>query len=506
MARYRKILGDSLKLGGRQAAGMFFSAIQTLIAARYLEPAGFGTFAIVSTAAMMASICGPGLLGAGFREVPHHQSLGNAKMAESVINHAAFGELAVAMAWAAGIAAFSVFQDNKQLLPMLMIVAISVVPAKIVGIFQLVAYREKNFDLQSKVDLSRAGITALLVIALIQPLGIYIVLLAPILANLIGAALYARRYRLALNVRGLRVAEFARLARIGLPITGANIVNSMSGLQRWAERLLIHSFLGIAMLGVFAFANWIALTVMTLAGSIMQSIQPHIYDVMSRDLDEKEIQAYLLRPMWSFAIGGAILFGLCAATLPDLVAGFLAPYAIGIPIMQCLLFAAYLNCVFGIPTIMIYSVSFNGQSFAFLACSIGVLASIIGAATLMYFGMGAIAAAIGFVTSQLLVGALTLARVWKYLFPQFAVGRYFFGSMIAPLMNIVVAIVVIHYCSSLSAPLPESWYFHVFVALIKGTAFLVLTIPATVALERKTGIYCEHIRAYCRNLLIRAKM
>ena len=477
------------------------AAIQTLIAANYLEPRGFGTFAIVSIAAMMASICGPGFLGAASREVPHYRSLGNEEKARSVINHVAYGELAVAVGWTAAIAIFSLVQDNTQLAPLLLIVAISVVPAKAIGVFQLLAYREKNFDLQSKVDLSRAVVTALLVISLIWVFGIYIVLLAPVVANLIGTALYARKYRLAFDVKALRMAEFTRLAGIGLPITGANIVNSMSGLQRWAERLLVHSFLGMSALGIYAFSNWIALTLMTLSGSIMQALQPHVYDVMSRGLDEKEIQSYLLRPMWVFAIGGALLFGFCAAMFPDLVAGFLAPYASGIPVMQCLLFAAYLNCIYWVPAIMIYAVSFNGQFYYFLICSIGVLVSVLAAAALLHAGMDALAVAIGFVLSQLLVGCLTFARVWQYLFPAPGAALRFFGSMVVPLLNVSIAIVAIHYYSGLLASLPGSWSVHLLAAAGKGMAFLAISIPAIALLERKTGIYREHLQPFCARFL-----
>ena len=296
------------------------------------------------------------------------------------------------------------------------------------------------------------------------------------------------------------MAEFARLAGIGLPITGVNIVNSMSGLQRWAERLLIHAFLGMSALGIYAFFNWVALTLMTLTGSMIQALQPHLYDVMSRSLNEKEIEAYLLRPMWTLTVGGLLLFGLCAAILPDLVAAFLAPYALGIPVMQCLLFAAYLNCVYWVPAVMIYAVRFNGQFYYFLACSAGVLLSIISAAALLYAGVDAIAVAIGFTLSQALVGTLTFARLWQYLFPAPRVALRFFSSLIIPLLNVSIAIIGIHIFSSLLSPLPAPWLAHLLAASGKGVAFLSISIPAIVLLERKTGIYREHMQPFLARL------
>ncbi len=481
---------------------MVVTAVQTLVAAGYLEPEGFGTFAIVSVAAMMASICGPGFIAAAYREVPHYQSIGDEEKVRIIINHVACGELVIAAAWSFAIAIFALAQGDAQSLPLLMIVAVSVIPSKLVSVYQLLAYRVKDFDLQSRVDMARAIITALLVIAFIWNLGIVIVLLAPIVANAVGAGLYARKYPLSPAPTQLLMVEFSRLAGIGLPLTGVNIVNSMSGLQRWAERVLIQVFVGTSALGVYALFSWVALSLMTLTGSVIQALQPHLYDVMSRTLSEKEIETYLLRPMRALTVGGALLFGVCSVVLPDLVAAFLSPYAEGVLVMQCLLFAAYLNCVYWVPAIMIFSVRFDGLIYYFWACTIGVLISIISATALLYAGTGALAVAIGFALSQTVVGTLTVARLWRYLFPASSMASRFFSSLLGPLLNVVAAIIAVHFLSSLLNLPSEPIVFYLFAACGKGVAFLAICIPAIVMLERTTGIYREHIQPFLLRLRI----
>lgn len=495
MSRARKILTDSVTLGVRQTAALVLTVVQTVVAAYYLRPEGFGTFAIVSIATMMASLCTPGFLTAAYRELPHYQTLGDDAKAATVVSHMAVGELAFAILWTSGIALYAALIYPANVSALLFIVAASVVPMKLVGVWQLLAYGAKDFRLQSKVDLIRSAVTALIVIGLVERFGIYIVLLAPVFANVLGILVYRRTLRLPIDWNHLHRDEFKRLASIGLPNTGINIVNSSSGVQRWAERFLIHSQLGIAYLGIYAFFTWIALTLMTLTGSVMQALQPHIYDVVSRELHQKEIESYLLRPMWALSVGGMLPFGLAAAMQPDLIPMLMPDYASGLPVLHLLLLAAYLNCFYWVPAVLVFAVRFNGQAYYFLSCAFAVSVSIAIAAAMLHGGYGLISVAAGFLASQVIVGTLTLAKLWPYLFSSPNAAQRFFSQLWVPSLNVVSALVIVDIVWPLfaSAATLES---HVIAASIKGTAFVVLCLPTLALVERKLSIFRQHIRPY----------
>lgn len=501
MSRQHKIITDSLVLGLRQTVSLALVALQTLFAAKFLGPAGFGTFAILQVLAMMAAVGNLGYLPAAARELPHYRATGDALRERAVFNHAAAGELAIAALWTSVIAVVALFQDDYELRLLLLIVAASVIPAKLVALYQLLTYADKAFDFQSRGALGITAITAALVVGLVWMLGLYIVLLAPTLANLSGILYYHTRYRLDLRWRALDRSEFRRLAEIGLPMAGLAVATGNNGLQRWIERTLISVYLGQAALGVFAFFVWISLALHTLLGGLIQALQPHLYELAVEPLDGPQVERVLLRPMWSFSVVGLVVIGLAMAALPDVIAAVLAEYLPGLGVMYVLLATSFVTCLYWIPGVLLSAVRFNAQLHYLSAWCAAIVVSSGAALAMLHAGWDSMALALAYLLSQVIVLILTYRRLWALLFAAPGSFRRFAIAHLGPATNVALAVVAMGVLWPLSSDAEAPA--RLLAAAGKGLLFIVLALPTLALLERKTRLYSDHVRPWLSRMAAR---
>lgn len=494
MGRFDKIIGDSLAVGLRQVIGLALLMLQTLFAAKFLGTDGFGTYAIVSVLSMMAAVGSPGFLGAATRELPHHRSTGDVKKERTVLNHVIGGELAISLLWTIVIACVSLFQDDKQVGIYLILIALSIIPAKIVALYQTMAYTDKNFSLQSKIELLRVAVTSASVMATVWAFHLHAVLLAPLVGYVAAIFCYRTRYRMNFDRHTIRLSEYARLAKIGLPITGLNIVSGSNGLQRWGERWLISSYLGATALGVYAFFGWITLTILSIFGNLIQAYQPHIYDLMSEELSEGQVGHYLINPIWAVCIAALLVIGSSMVFLPDIILAFLPEYAAGLPVMAGLLFATLLSCFFWIPGIVLFSVRINGQAFYLLAWTGAVCVSLGISAAMLYRGYGLTSIVTGYAISQAVVLVASYWYLRNLLFPSVAKLRELLVDMAFPLANTSLAILVVHMSNQWLLPEFSSKLALTTSAFGKVALFSILSLPTLYMLEKRTKIYFNYIR------------
>lgn len=494
MSRQRKIIGDSLVLGTRQVIGLVLVTLQTLFAARYLGPAGFGTFAIISVLSMMASVGNLGYLAAASRELPHYRATGDAAREKTTLNHTAIGELGIAVLWTLVILAVAAFQDNRDLQVFLALVALSVVPAKLLAIYQLMAYVDKDFELQSRASLIVSAVTAGLVIALVWKFNLYIVLLAPVVASSIGVLAYRHKYRIDLVPADLRRDEFLRLAKIGLPMTGLAVVSSNNGLQRWAERTLIASYAGTAALGIYAFFSWITMAMYSMFGGVLQALQPHVYELLSKELDDTEVGRYLIKPIWTIIALALLAIGGASVILPDIIALLLPEYLPGIPVLNVLLFATLIGCMYWIPGIMMSATRFDAQFFYFVAWCIAIAISVCVAVLMLRMDNGIMSLAVAYLVSQIILLALTFARLWRFLFPTARAFLSLLKELVVPVINVAIAVIVISMIGTRVIPATTAASDLLLIVAGKAIVFILLSIPTALILETKTGIYATHIR------------
>ncbi len=494
MSLARRVLVDTLTLGGAQVLVLGLTALQTLVAARHLGPQGFGVFALVVVLMTMAALGTPGFLGAAYRELPHLRSIGDTAAERRVFCHTVWGELGFASAWAAGIAAYALTRADAESTKLLLLAAGTVLPAKLYLLCQLRAYMEKDFRLQAGADMVRALVSATLVCSLVWTLDVRALLIAPLVANCAGVWRYRRHYHFDLGGSGrLQWAEFRRLARIGLPITGLNVVAGSTGLQNWGERLMLGGLVGTTAVGVYAFFGWIVLTVLGLFASLMQVLRPHLYELMSREFSVAERRRYLVLPTWAVSASAMIMLGGCAAVLPDLIRALLPQYAEGIAVMYLLLAATVASCMFWVPVIVINSARVDGQFSHFLTWCAAVLLSLAVDYLLLVAGAGLAGVACGYLLCQCIVLGMCMWRVKDHMFGGWRELAALFSSLALPAANAVAAALALIWLDpSTGAGLPSpAWPF--LSAGIKGALFLVLCLPTLVVIERRTQILSAHL-------------
>jgi O-antigen/teichoic acid export membrane protein len=461
--------------------------VQNVYAAKHLGPEGFGVYAIVTILSMMAAVGNFGYLGAAARELPHYRSLDDDAAAAAVLNHTAIGELVIALIWTTVILCIALLQRDPETSLLLLLVAASVVPNKLAALYQVIAYAEKEFGVQSTIELGRTFLATILVLLLIPPIGIAAVLGAPVVSSLLAVWLYRRHFRLDLNLRGTNRSEFIRLAKIGLPVTGLNIVSGSAGVQRWAERSLIQLHLGTASLGMYAFSAWVVTQLLAIMGVVMQAVQPHVYELLSRDLDTEEVKRYLLRPMRTIALCAALVVGLLVAMLPDIISAVLPEYAPGIPVLHVLLVATFCSAVSWLPSVVLYAARFNGQLYYLGAWTIAVAVSVVLAFVLLAMDGGLIGVAVGYLVSQVIVMVMVYRRLGSFLFPAGGDLSDFIRGLALPVANVAAAIAAVHIVDRI-AGWPPVGTAGLLLAGAKGLGFTIFCTPTLLAMERRYGI------------------
>lgn len=493
MSRYVKILSDSILVGGRQGAILTLTILQTLLAARVLGPHDFGVYAFVYIFIMIAGIGNLGFMSVASRELPHYRAQMNEDMLAKLTNHVNVGELFISAVWVLVTVIVAVSQNDELTRICLIIVAFSIFPAKIVSLYQLAAYAEKNFELSSGIDFYRALIAVCLIFTLIWSLGIYIVLLAPAIGNLLAIVIYRRHYSLIFRTGEVTFSEFRYLSNNGWPIALLNVLSGSNGIQRWLERPLISAYLGNAALGIYAFAAWITLTFLALFGAVFQALQPHIYEVMSKDLNGDEVRRYLLGPMWAIIVGGSVVLGTAFVMLPSLILWLLPEYVEGVGALGLLLFAAFFWCISWVPSIVLNSVKLNAQGYAALLWSGAVAVSIATGYLGLQAGYGVISVAAGVALSYFIVTLFSFVRVWNYFFPQSGDFMKFLIPLLWPLINIAVAL-AIAYAIGIFLPMESDSRLSLPLnAAVQGLTFVCAALPTLLLFEKRVGIVSGHI-------------
>lgn len=497
MGRFKQVLADTFTLGVAQVLVLGLTALQTLVAAHHLGPQGFGVYALVTVAMTMASLGTPGFLGAAYRELPHLRSLNDQKGERRVFLHTALGEIGFSAVWGTGIAVFALLQSDEALRGLLLLAAVIVVPIKLYQICQLFGYVEKDFRMQAKADAARALVGATMVCSLIWILDLYAMLLALLFANLVGIWLYRRRYPPIFHAaESLNLAEFLRLGRIGLPISGLNVVAGTTGLQNWGERLMIGSIIGSSAVGIYAFFGWVVLTLLGLFASLMQVLRPHLYELMSQNFDATLRRRYLVLPTWLVSVAAMILLGGCAVVLPDLIGALLPAYESGVPVLYLLLVATVASCIFWVPVIVINSVAVNGQSYHFLCWCAAVFVSLVADYLMLAAGAGLSGVAAGYLLCQLIVLCSAFWRVRHVVFEGTRDAARFLASLMLPAGNVLVAVLVAAWLDfSFVSPLGFLW-----ITVLKGFVFLALCLPIFVTMEKQTNILCLHVLPWLKRL------
>lgn len=486
MSRAGRILRDSMAVGLRQVLVLGLTIGQNLYAAKFLGPQGFGTYALVTVLTLAAAVVTPGFLSAAARELPHYRSLGEKDREQAVLRHTLLGEMGVALLWTLAILSFALFQTDTTLQTLLLIAAASVIPAKLASFYQMLAICDKAFTFQARVEVLRTSLGALLIIGGVAHWGLPLLLAAPIVASVLAVLLYGRRYVLSWRWREARMEEFLRLGRIGLPMAGLNVVSGNAGAQRWIERLLIQQRLGTESVGLYSFAAWVAMQLLTLLGSVAQAIQPYLYDIMAKNLSDQQARQSLARPVWLMILVSALFMGAANCALPAFLAALLPDYLPALPALQVLLLGSFLSAVYWIPALILYSVRVNGQTYYFIAWCWAVLLSALVAWLALYYGGGLQWVAWGFLASQVLMTLLTFHRVRTKLFPRDGDFAAFLRSLGWPLLNVLLALLVAVGVGELWAP--QGLWFQLGLALAQALGFLLLCLPAMWLAVRHTGL------------------
>ncbi|MGH8547972.1 MAG: hypothetical protein ACRERU_05130, partial [Methylococcales bacterium] len=227
----------------------------------------------------------------------------------------------------------------------------------------------------------------------------------------------------------------------------------------------------------------------------LQALQPHVYELLSKELDDTEVDRYLIKPISTITVVALLVIGCAMVGLPDIIAAFLPEYLSGIPILNVLLLANLVGCMYWVPGIVTSAARFNAQLFYLVSWCIAIAISLCVAVLMLRMDHGIMSLAAAYLVSQIILLALTFARLWHYLFPTAGAFLSLLKELIVPAINVAIAVAGISLVGS-KVPLEIAGASgHLVAAAGKVLVFVLLSIPTVIIVERKTGIYAGHIRS-----------
>jgi O-antigen/teichoic acid export membrane protein len=249
----KKVIKDLLSVAGFNFALKPIQIFRSFIVAKYLGPSEYGILASLQLIQMLNKYGNLGFNTTAGREAGHALGTGSLKEAAKIKNTAYSAEIILSfMLFIIGLSS-SLFFDSKVVSILIVLASSGLLGEKLRAIIATDAVIDKRFILISKVTFFSSLLGSIIIIISVPFLKIYAVLLTNVLVSCF-AIIFFLKYRKFRFSFYLDKKELKRLLAISIPLA----INTLAlGSFKYAERILIMSFLGAVSLGIFSFGTMI---------------------------------------------------------------------------------------------------------------------------------------------------------------------------------------------------------------------------------------------------------
>lgn len=429
-----EILRQSAKFNVVQIIGKIISIPKSIIVAAVLLPKDYGVIALLGLWSMYSDLINPGILSAGYREIPYFLGRNEEGKALRIQNISIAGDLIYCILPFLAILLSSFFFTDTVIKTGLIITAFSFIITHFVNYWRGINFIRQNFTLVAKGDFISSVSTVIIIVLLIYRLKIYAVLIAPVIVSFILGIYYLKKGPIKYHFQ-FDLDEIKRMAKVG-------IILALGTLSFWgykmADRTIIAAKLPLRELGLYAYAmTFIAIGWNLFAdfGRVLQAIlwklSGKAKNVFAAFTGTKRIVVYL-----AVVTGTIIPFSqLCFYLIVNLIT---PKYAGSIPIFHVLSYNLYLASLVIIPNIILTSKIVNMQKIPTILYSIGLGLNIIFDLIVIYLGYGVLGVAWVTIITQGLVTFLSYFFARKYLVASIKEFIFFLFYILFPFLISIV--------------------------------------------------------------------
>jgi len=374
-----------------------------------LSPEQYGIYGILMLWLTYALLISPGFAIAGRREIPVYLGQRKGEAAKRVQNISLSGELLCIVFPFSVIVIASFFFSEPIMKFGLLMVAVAYLSTQLAGFWGGIIFIREQFGLAVKGNLILAILVPVLTVAAINWLGIYSLVLAPLIANTVVWIFYLKVASVEFHFTW-DTHEVARLFRVG-------IVLQLSALVYWgfrlADRTIVASMLPLGEMGLYTAAVMFVTYAQVLPTDFTKVLTPILWRASTSGgfKDAGRIAIYV-----ALATAIAIPF---TQLIVYLIREVITPQYIGsISVFNILSYNIYLAMVCTAPAIILSSSVANKQNIMLVAYIIGLSLEIGLAILLIKLGYGITGVALSTVVAQGILTTTTFVLAYKYMFTQ----------------------------------------------------------------------------------------
>lgn len=430
------IIQHSLKLSSASFISYAIVFFVNIAIAKKLGPELFGMAGFILLFLQYAGVIRLGFIHAGYREWISERHKGNEMHAMkiqnvSITDEVLFSFIPVILLFVSGF----YFSENFYRIGFWMssLLLLLLTADRIFGTVHLSFER---FNLSSRNRFLVSAVGPILSLILISYVGLYALLLSPIIVTLVSIVLWLV-ISPPVHYKPVWDIEFTRkLILIGLPMS---LVSFTFTILRVSDRTVVAFLLSPEELGYFNFASAIILAIAMLVNDFSTVLTPIIWGEVSRNGFSQTTASNIKRVTLNTLMAAGFIINLIQAALGMLLIKFVPNYAKSFPLLDILIFNLIPFQLLVIPDIILQSQNVQRQWTVLKLYAFGVLLILISGYLSIKFGFGIYGVVYTAVLSQLIIAFSGNYFIDRYLF-RIASERIHYYSHITAIILVTVLV------------------------------------------------------------------
>lgn len=441
------IIKNSFKFSAVRAIAILIGVPVTIYVATILTPEEYGLYGFLGLWLMYAGLIGPGILGAGSREVPVLLGREKEEEAARVQNVSISAELLYLVLPLAVILGASFFFSDPTIKFGLIIVAASYAASRLSACWSSINFVREKFNVVAKGNLIVAILAPVVILAGVNSLGVYTLLIGPLIANAVLWIYLLKRGRIGYRFTFHRT-EVWRLLKVGIVLQALTFV---FWAFRLADRTIIAATLPFEELGLYTYAMGFLMFALVLPTDIGKVMQPILWREAARTKsiftgfsDTKRIAIYV-------ALGVSVLIP-AAQLVYYLVMNLITiKYIASITVFNVLSYNLYLASIVVIPGLILNSSIVNKQRITLFIYAIGLALNVVFDLLIIKLGYGIVGVAWVTICTQGLVTLILYCLIKGHIFKDTKEFLGFQARILFPFFIAIPFYLIHNYLDSVSS-------------------------------------------------------
>ena len=422
------IVKQSAKFNLISVVSLVIQIPNQLIIGMFLVPSEYGIISFVTLWSLYAGLINPGMLSAGQREIPYLIGKKKEEQSIKVQNITISSYLLYNIFPFIAILCASFFYSNKMIKIGLILTAFFFIVNRFAICWSSINFIKQRFTIVAIGRLIGALLTPIIIISSIFWLGIYSVLIAPLISVVFIVIYYFTRGPIGYRFE-IEWTEVIRLIKIGF-------IFSLSGavfyVYRMADRTIIAYFLSLRDLGLFTFAMGFIMFGMNFLADFGRVLEPILWEHSGKVKNLEDSFINTDRMAIYMALLTAMIIPLVQVGYIIVVNLIVPNYIESVSLFLVLSNLLYLGSMATIPSVILHSVVVNKQAVVTGVYGISVGINIVLDLLMIYLGYGIKAIAFVTIISQSIVTFTSYYLAQKYMFSLPRVFVRFMISISAP--------------------------------------------------------------------------